>query len=234
MKTKISCIKSMLLAAGVCLAASSSFAALIPVGPVSLTGTGMGTVSTLLTIQNTPTETGSVAFNGTTDVLTGDAKTGASLTLTRTLSQVGITRASDLSIIFNPSEPSTTGESSITLTDLVLRIFSATGSTLFTSGVFTPRFFPTTVDIGTGNSGFLFALDSTDAALAQATAFTGAFGTNRIGLSASGTGSAGGVETFFVANRAGGGGNNVPEPGTVPILLVGLGLIAAMYRKARL
>ena len=232
MAFKLSRVARVLVAAGITLAASSSYAGLVLVTPTAFTGSGLGTVNTVLTIQNTGTETGSVAFNGTTDVTTGDAKTGVSQTQTRTLAEIGATTASALRIVFNAAEPA--GDS-ITLTSLVLRIFNATGGVLFTSGAFTPQTFATTAT-GTGNSGFVFGLDAADAAAAQAAAFTGSFGTNRIGLTASATLAAGGNETFFVSDARvvtppGGGSNNVPEPAPLGILALGLGLIYTMRRK---
>lgn len=194
------------------LAGTSAQAALILVAPENFGGTGLGAVSTILTVQspnNSTTETGAVAFNGTNDVITGDAMTGGSQTLTRTLSSVGISAASDLRIVFNALEPGNTANS-ITLTNLVLSIFSPAGTTLFTSGAFTPIAFADTFT-GAGNSGFVFRLDAADTALAQASAFGS--GANRIGLAASATNATGGFETFFAAATP--TVVTVPEPATL-------------------
>src|SRR5262245_45668387 len=73
-------------------------------GLATATGAGVGTSNVVLTIQMTPTESGCVAWNGTTDVVGagacsgglspaisgGDEKTGASQTQTRTVSQTGV------------------------------------------------------------------------------------------------------------------------------------------------
>ena len=220
------------LATAACLlAASSSYASLILVAPENFGGSGLGAVNTILTIQNNPTETGSVIYNGSTDITSGDAKTGASQSQTRTISELGLTNASSLRIVFNAVEPS--GDS-IRLDNLVLNFYNSTGSVLFSSGAFTPVSFANTFT-GTGNSGSVFALDAAQAAAAQTAVFNlSSFGNVRLGLSASASFSAGGNETFFIAKSAngGGGGNGeVPEPGTVA--LVGLGLLGFAFLRRK-
>jgi uncharacterized repeat protein (TIGR01451 family) len=190
-----------LLAAAISLA-STATASLVPVGPVPFSGTGIGAVNTVLTVGNKPTESGCVARGPAGDVLGGaacpagftggDEKTGASQTQTRTISELGLTTATDLRIVLNINE--STGNS-VSMTNLVLTIFDPGGTVLFTSGAFTPPTFPMLHSPGT-TVGYVFELDSVQAAQAQLV-FAG---TNRVGLAANLTNTTAGNETFFVAD----------------------------------
>lgn len=221
----------------------SSHASLILAGPAPTGGAGLGSELTLLTLQspnNTTTETGAVTRSTTMtgDVITGNAMTGNSQTLTRTLGEAGITKATDLSIIFNAVEPGTVagGENGVTLSNLALSIYSPTGVLLFNSGAFKPESFNVTFN-GAGNAGYEFKLDASQAADAQMFAFLADFSQNRVGLTATATDATGGFETFFLQNHpvaagGGGAGNAVPEPGPMALLGVGLlALLATMRRK---
>ena len=139
--------------------------------------------------------------------------TGAGQIGTPTLGTIGATSASDLRIVFNASEPAA---DDITLNNLVLTLYSPTGTVLFTSGPSGPFVFPTTFS-GTGNSGYLFGLDAIQAAQAQAAAFGPGFANNRIGLGASLSNATGGLETFSV--RAVTQTVPVPDGGSVAMLL---------------
>jgi hypothetical protein len=216
-------------------AASASQAGVILVQPENFSGTGLGSVNTILTIQgknNGTVEMGAVSFNGTADVMTGDAKTGNSQTQTRTLGSLGITDASSLRIVFNAVE----NDNKIDLTGLTLNIYSATGATLFTTSLNQIYSNMSTLS-GTGNSGFVFGLDGGSASAAQQAVFTlPDFMNARIGLSASATSYSAGNETFFVAKSLAQGpgvpaSGDVPEPGSV--VLVGLGLAAAAISRRK-
>ena len=194
-------------------------------------GTGLGVVNTILTITspgNTTSETGSVGrFPGDpNDVITGDT---ISTNQTQTLTELGVTSASSLRVVFNALESGGVANG-IRLSNLQLTIFSPTGQVLFNSGSFAPVDF-TETQVGTGNSGFVFALDAAQAAAAQALAFGAGFGNNLVGLAATADRATGGFETFFVANIPGGGGTGtaIPEPGT--IALFGAGLLALVARR---
>jgi hypothetical protein len=217
-------------------AASASQAGIILVQPENFSGTGLGSVNTILTIQgknNGTVEMGAVSFNGTADVITGaDTKTGNSQTQTRTLGSLGITDASSLRIVFNAVE----SDNLINLTGLTLNIYSATGATLFTTSL-NQMYNNMSTQSGTGNSGFVFGLDGGSASAAQQAVFTlPNFMNARIGLSASATSYNGGNETFFVANSLT-QGPGVPASGQVPepasVLLVGLGLAAAAISRRK-
>lgn len=233
------------------LAAAASVAALLAAGPaqanltlvspINFGGTGLGSVNTILTIQspgNSSFESGSVgrAVGNPSDVLTGDVKTGASQTQTRTIGSLGVTSASDLRVVFNAVEPG--NASDILLNSLMLTIYSPTGAALFTSGGVTcPTLglscnFPNTFT-GAGNSGFVFALDGAQTIAAQAAAFGSGFANNFIGLSASASNATGGIETFFAASAGGTTVAPVPEPETYALMLAGLGALGFVAKRRR-
>lgn len=225
-----------LAAIGLAVAASSSHA-LILAGEGDFQGTGLGAVNTVLTLTspaNSTSETGSVTWTGTATTTSGNALTGASQSNTPTLGSLGVTSPSSLRIVLNAAEPG--NDTSLTVSDLALNIFSPTGATVFTSDPFSA----TTLDaddLGIGNAGFVFQLSAAEIARAG-----GAFSAdNRIGLAATINNATGGPETFFAVNFApggnggdgggGGAGNAVPEPSTVAIFGLGLAALGLMRRR---
>ncbi len=208
--------------------AGAAHAQLVLVSPEEFSGSGLGTVPTVLTITSpagSTFESGAVGIDATgAQFVTGDTQ---AVNMARTIGSLGVTSASDLRVVFNAAEPS---GGSITLDDLVLNIYSASGSVLFTSAAFTPVSFAET-NTGTGNSGFVFGLSATDAASAQSLAFGTGFEGNYVGLSAAASDATGGLETFYVANSA--NVTPVPEPGTYAMLLAGLGVMGFVARRSR-
>jgi uncharacterized repeat protein (TIGR01451 family) len=186
------------------LLVSTAHASLIPTIQNETSGTGLGAVNTVLTVQNEPTEAGCVAPDdtGATDTAAATACaffpgiSGSDTTSTnevRTLAEVGVTSAFNLRVVFNYNENNT---DDITLENLVLGIFSPDGTVLFTSEPFTPVTFTEPFN-GTGTSGFVFRLDTQQAAAAQQFF---ANPNNLIGLAAELSQSSAGPETFYVGD----------------------------------
>lgn len=227
--------------------APAAHASLILQDLVPISGAGIGSEPTILTIQGSggaATETGCVSFNnllggsmtagGACTGSSADVKTGASQTSTATLSSIGsgTVNANSFSVIFNADQPA---GGPITLTSLSVAFYSPTGTLLFESGPvsctaagLTNCAFPTTIN-GIGGAGYQFKLDAGQAATATA---DGAFSSmnNIVGLTASASSAAGGPETFFLAQV----GPNSPVPEPTAMFLMGAGLIAlALLGKKR-
>jgi len=225
--------------------AQTAHASLILISSVALSGTGLGTEPTILTIQNNPTETGCVSFSNlgasfsgaSCSGSSGAVKTGASQTSAQTLSAISSTsvNAGNFAIIFNADQPNA---GPITLTGLTVSFYSPTGTLLYqSSGVSCAAAgvsgcdFPATVH-GVGGSGFAFQLDSAQGAAATA---AGAFSNqnNVVGLSASTSGASGGPEAFFLGETSTATSATVPEPSSMSMLFMGAGLLglAAFSRR---
>ena len=230
-----------------------AFGSLILNSAMQVAGTGLGTEPTLLTIQangNAATEIGCVGSTssaiGTTFNSAGvcqsganDVKTGASQIGPQTLASAGVTSASDFAIVFNADQPA---GGPITLTGLTAAFYTSTGAFLYETSGFSCTAagvpgcnFPATSS-GIGKSGFLFTLDSAQAAAATA---AGVFSTTStiVGLSASASNVGGGPETFYLAafsggGGGGGGGGQTPEPATWTMIGGGLLLVTVgSYRR---
>jgi hypothetical protein len=213
--------------AAMALAATSAIADLVFLGPVTLGGTGHGTVATVLTFASpgsTSFEAASVGLApGGAQVITGDAQLG-SLTQVVSFSSLGVTNASDLRIVFNAVEPSA---DSIVINSLIANVFSPTGALLFsTSYTNTPH---TILDsfVGTGNSGFAFALDAASAASLQTVLDLPGSGNNVLGIASSASLATGGPETIFAVTAM----SPIPEPESYAMMLAGLGLMGFMARR---
>lgn len=234
--------KWSVLAAAVAALAGQASASLIFSGVIPSTGNGIGAVNTSLTFQNTGTESGCVAFNGTTSFTGagacpsgftgGNESPGASQTNVFTAADVGISGArtfSNLVVLFNGNEGGNAGDQPITLSSLGLSLYATDGTRLATFTSTAPMTF--LAFPGVGNAGFGFVLDSTQAA--QANAFLAANPLLRIGTEATATNAQGGPETIQLTTVA--GPSAVPEPGTVTMLTSGLLLIglSALRRRSR-
>ncbi len=223
----------------VALCTGNAFATLLSLGPVSLSGQGLGSVQTVLTIQSpgsSSNETGCVASGIGGALVTGAAACpgggpfgGGAFTggneqaqnNTFSASALGLTDFNNLRILFNPSEPQ--NANSISLDNLALTLWNpANGSILDAKYIAAPVLFASS-DPGAGNAGFGFKLDSAQAATENG--ILAAFPNLRIGLAANASLATGGLETFSIgAVRA------VPEPAVFE--LMGLGLVGLIgFRK---
>ena len=219
--------------------ASLAHASLVFEGLEAASGSGIGASNVVLTVQNTGTESGCIAWDGTVNVVGstscpggltpaitgGNEKVGNSQTQTQTVATTGVLNATYLVVILNATEPS--GDS-ITVQNLSLSIYDPTnGAVLFNSGNLTgtPLAIPAT-DTGQGSLGFGFRLDPTQAALANPFIICGTCGNNHIGLAVLLTDAAGGNETLSVAFLA-------PEPMTWLTFATGL-LALILFRRYRL
>ncbi|UVW29484.1 PEP-CTERM sorting domain-containing protein [Massilia sp. H6] len=206
---------------------------LAPNDVVDLSGTGYGNVSSLLSLKpngNNTTATGSVTWTGTQDVVAGNVSPGVSKNATYSFGQLNFASAADLRLIFNPNEPGNAATNGITLNSLNLTIYSATGAILYSTGLAGPINYSAT-QVGNGNSGIVFVFDQTSLNAISAGNFFAA--TNRFGLAASVANAQGSPDSFFtVAQDEGGGGSNqIPEPGSIALL--GLGMIGMTALRRR-
>jgi hypothetical protein len=223
----------------VAMISSPAQASLVFLGLAPGNGAGIGTTNAILTIQNTPTESGCVSWNGTTSVIGsgcptigivpaipgGDEGTSANQTQTQTITSTGVRSGSTLTVILNANEPS---GNSITVNNLSLTIYdSLTGAVRFNSGnLFGAPITIADTNQGNGNLGFAFQLDPIQAAAANPWITCPSCGANRIGLAAQLSASAGSQEVFSVIDLA-------PEPYTLLTLVGGLIAIGLLRRFKR-
>lgn len=193
-------------------------------------GTGFGNVLSLLVVHASPTEFGSVFWNGASDVIADNATNQSSTRTAGELLSAGITPTSGFSLIFNINEPG--GAPELRLFDFALRFTDSTGAPLFSDLVYDAPVAGlelTQVGGGTGGAGWRFTVDLTPT---EATAFYGDT-SNRLGMYIESgqaiTMSAGGPDSFYVGSHAA-----VPEPSTWVLAAVGaLGFVAVRAVRGR-
>ncbi len=235
-------IKWTLIGVALTAFAGPAGATLVSIGVIPSTGNGIGAVNTSLTFQNIGTESGCVAFNGSAATMGasscpsgftgGDEKPGSSQTNVFTAAQLGFTATnnfSNLVVLFNGNEGQNAGDQPITLNSLGLSLYSTTGVRLAT---FTTTGGP--IDYlalpGTGNAGFGFALDATQAAAANALLASNPL--LEIGTEANVSNAQGGPETIQLTTVTSTGLiGTVSEPGTVTLLSLGFLLLGFSARK---
>jgi hypothetical protein len=211
--------------------------ALISDGTRSTKGNGFGVVLPVLSLQNTPQETGSIVWNGSQDVCSGDAKCTGSVHsqtyLFQDLINAGIKNAANLGLVYNINEPGSGINTHIN--DVRLTVFDLAGNFVFQTGLcggtnpVCPGDFPQ-VGGGQGGDGYLFILDPTAqtglaAYFADPTHF-------RVGLTSSISSTAAGAEDYYF--QAIEGAAPVPEPASMLLLGSGLfGLVAHVRKRKR-
>jgi hypothetical protein len=201
-------------------------------GSTDSSGTGFGTLNNLLILQNNGTEAGTIAWNGTTDVGTGDLGSNHSQTYSFTqLENLGILSSGNLLISYNVNQTGAQPDTVLSSTGFQLIVYDPTGAIVaetqfVTSGIYTAG--GGGGQQGQGSAAYLFNLDATALSL-LAPYFGAGFGNYHLGATGTITSANDGPDGFYIVSQP---VSPVPEPGT--LLLVAGGLLGlAVYGRKR-
>jgi len=202
----------------------------------AFSGTGIGAVFTLITLQQkggTTTEAASVSWNGTSDVITGNAKTGNKQTQTQLVSLLkaaGINET-NLDLVLQVNQNAGGANALDVNHSFTLNVFNSAGN-IIDSATFTPGSpnadTSALTGTGTGSSGWIFHVTGL-----LASDFT--TGTNRIGLDVQTMNNANsGSETFFLANDSADPPVHTPEPSTIVMSSIMLAMFGVVGLRKRM
>ena len=177
------------------------------------------TMLPLLTLDASPNEAGGAAWDGAADVLSGDW-----VSTTRTLPALNLTEAgiladgSNFGLLLEVDEP----DAGLVLQDLTATFFEADGSVLFTAS--TAGSYALGSTLSPGNAGYIFRVELSGPEAAQ---FFGN-SSNRVGVAAAITDSAGGPEIISAASLT--DAQIIPLPAAAWLGIVGFSLILLARR----